>query len=1020
MMMKIRNSSLGLTVILCIALASLDSFASDGDRATHPGIDASRLTPYTKGVVYIKFKKGSAILSRITPKGAIAQSAGPAAFMRAIDKLNMLEIVPFDARAPKDSITFALGIDRMYSLYYSNLSIDPYSALDLLQATGEIECGSPRYRFPVLNQPNDPGLSQQWALSKMKVQNAWNTTTGDTSIVIADVDDAIAIDHEDLTNAIKINWGEVGLDAQGHDKRTNGIDDDSDGIVDNWQGADVAGDGSQAPQLVPAGDPRPRGNNADATHGTLTAGCFAATGNNGKGIAGVAYGCKLLAIKASYSSDTVDAGYEGVHYAVTHGANIVNCSWGGLLPPASTSFATAFTEEARLRGVLIVAAAANAAVSNDQYPMYPANAPGVLSVGSTGSSDQASGFSDYGHNVKVWAPGEGIYSTYPPNTYNAESGTSFASPLTAGVAGLVWSAHRDWLAQFVSRQIIQTVDNVVNPSDRQNYWGRVNASAAVTSPLGPGLIVTGYTLDGVASDSLKPGQHDLKITFKNVVGAASSNITATLVPAVGVVYSTAPANLGTMAEGVSTTGDYQITRTGVFSEGNYPVKIAITDGANYVDTLILNVPLSKQAGFKIDRAGIYGSSIKRVSNTVAWAAFGNLSPTTGAVLIAQYANQQGGHWSDTLTLNDGSSAPFDVESWDSLNAYFGTGQSNAGSVIYTNDGGQSFSQVYVSTLTPFVNSIHFFDPQNGILIGDPKGTKWGIGVTTNGGANWKALAKPVAAFSGLASWNNATAWVGDNGWFGTDSNRIYRTTDRGQTWTPVITSYRHSLALAFDDDALHGIACFRPAATSGSTSLSGQNGIMVTADGGQHWNILATLPTVNVSPGGVQFIPKSDIAILTSNMGVFRTTDFGATWSPIGIPVSYVSDGADISISRGQAQFVVSLNSGSNGVATYHEPMADPLQAVKDAALPGFDFSVSPNPAQSNLTVLLTLSSDERVRITITDELGRTIQTLNDGWLATGEHSFAFHVSDLSPGVYYAVVETASGAHVARAITLIK
>src|SRR5207248_2414046 len=135
--------------------------------------------------------------------------------------------------------------------------------------------------------------------------------------------------------------------------------------------------------------------------------------------------------------------------------------------------------------------------------------------GAVDQSDRPAYFSNYGSSVGVWAPGVGITSTaYPGNSsYASEDGTSFACPLTSGVAGLVFSLHPTWLPQTVARQIVQTCENVVDPSNRNNYWGRVNATNVVGPPVaGPGLIVTGYELDGVANDTLGvPGLvHTLK------------------------------------------------------------------------------------------------------------------------------------------------------------------------------------------------------------------------------------------------------------------------------------------------------------------------------------------------------------------------------------------------------------------------------------------------------------------------------------------------------------------------------
>ena len=363
--------------------------AGDRNKAAHPTSQAE-ITPCATGVIYIQFKPGSTVVPHITSKGAIVQSFGPNAFQTAMSKLGLRTILQFDAHSPKDSIARSLGIDRIYCMYYSNLNIDPHAAIAMLVATGEVVCGSVRYLFPISKQTNDPLLSQEYALTNMNVFNAWNTTTGDTSIVIADVDGAINIDHEDLKNEIKYNSGELGRDAKGNLKDANGIDDDSDGYIDNYEGWDCVGDVNAGAGDVfqPNNNPRPREDGA--SHGTHTAGCILATGNNGKGIAGVAFGCKLLPIKAAGSDyGVIGAGPEGIHYASTHGARIISCSFGGLIANSDTTLEYIFLNEARAHGALVVAAAGNGIndngvpTSNDANPEYPANGPFVLSVGAT-------------------------------------------------------------------------------------------------------------------------------------------------------------------------------------------------------------------------------------------------------------------------------------------------------------------------------------------------------------------------------------------------------------------------------------------------------------------------------------------------------------------------------------------------------------------------------------------------------------------------------------------------------------
>src|SRR5205823_2609379 len=138
--------------------------------------------------------------------------------------------------------------------------------------------------------PNDPSLSLQPYLEQIKAIEAWDDVRADSAIIIAILDTGVDLDHPDLKDAIWLNPSETGLDDQGHDRRTNGIDDDGNGIVDDWRGYDFGGSDGHTPDNLPQ---------AAYFHGTHVAGLAAATGDNNIGIVGVGFGAKLMAVKIS-------------------------------------------------------------------------------------------------------------------------------------------------------------------------------------------------------------------------------------------------------------------------------------------------------------------------------------------------------------------------------------------------------------------------------------------------------------------------------------------------------------------------------------------------------------------------------------------------------------------------------------------------------------------------------------------------------------------------------------------------
>jgi subtilisin family serine protease len=168
--------------------------------------------------------------------------------------------------------------------------------------------------------PNDPLYSFQQALKNtgqngatsgadVKAEQAWNITTGDPNIVIAIIDTGVDVSHPDLK--IATNAGETGSG-----KESNGVDDDGDGYIDDWQGWNFAANNNNPSD--------------DEGHGTSCAGIAAATGNNSYGISGIARDCKVLPVKIATNGNfvTPDIQATAISYAAAH-ADVLSCSWGG-------------------------------------------------------------------------------------------------------------------------------------------------------------------------------------------------------------------------------------------------------------------------------------------------------------------------------------------------------------------------------------------------------------------------------------------------------------------------------------------------------------------------------------------------------------------------------------------------------------------------------------------------------------------------------------------------------------------
>ncbi|RLD77529.1 MAG: hypothetical protein DRJ10_11775, partial [Bacteroidetes bacterium] len=321
----------------------------------------------------------------------------------------------------------------------------------------------------IFDTPNDPKISSQYYLNKIKAFEAHQISKGDTNIVIGIVDTGVDLLHEDLKDNYKYNYADP----------INNIDDDMDGYVDNYYGWDVANDDS---------NPQSHVNIFGETnyHGTKVSGMASAVTNNNIGIASIGYKTKILPIKVMDSTGRIVAGYEGIIYAADHGCDIINCSWGSNSPSKFAQDAINYATQ--YKNCLIVAAAGNKSAAIDGRPdtwFYPASYNNVLSVAATGTNDIRWNGSSYATTVDVSAPGENVFFTKQFNSYGTGYGTSYAAPLVAGLAGLIKAQRPELTNKQISEQIRVTSDIIDTLSENSYYskqlgYGRINAHRALS------------------------------------------------------------------------------------------------------------------------------------------------------------------------------------------------------------------------------------------------------------------------------------------------------------------------------------------------------------------------------------------------------------------------------------------------------------------------------------------------------------------------------------------------------------
>lgn len=383
-------------------------------------------------------------------------------FKRVLASLGQTQLFKvFPRHQPPATVYNELGqkledLSLIYELHYS-ANMEIVKVINSILSTGMMVYAEVKYIPTVEYIPSDPQASSQYHLSKIDAYGAWDIHKGDTNTVIGITDTGTDLDHPDLVANLKINYADP----------ANGIDDDNDGYIDNFQGWDL-GENDNTPEV------------GASNHGSHVAGCAAAVTDNGIGVASPGFYCKYMPVKIADGSGALTKAYEGITYAADHGCQIINCSWGG---EGGSSFGQNVINYATYnKNSLVVCAAGNNSSSSF---FYPAAFDNVLCIAATGSTDAKAGFSNYGAYVDVCAPGNNILAAQSNNTYAMQSGTSMASPVAAGCAAVVKSYFPSYTALQVGEQLRVTADNIYGVSGNSGFQnmlgtGRINFLNALT------------------------------------------------------------------------------------------------------------------------------------------------------------------------------------------------------------------------------------------------------------------------------------------------------------------------------------------------------------------------------------------------------------------------------------------------------------------------------------------------------------------------------------------------------------
>ncbi len=437
------------------------------------------------------------------------------------------------------------SLSRIMVIEYTADVSPATAALHIAELT-DVEYAEPVWERRLCYTPNDPDVQtgKLWHLAQIKAYQAWDIRKGDSTILIGITDTGIEPDHRDLRQAIWYNPGEAG------EKRNNGIDDDGNGLIDDWRGYDFAGADGNSPD----NDPDP----VVDWHGTHVAGIAGATGDNDIGVAGVAYGVKLMSIKIAEdgADPPLPGGFDGILYGASMGARVINCSWGGTGKSiAEQEVITAVTKNL---GVLVVAAAGN---NNKEQLFYPASYRHVISVAGTKQDDGKWSGSNYQYRVDLSAPGNAIRSTVFNDGYGDTGGTSMATPMVSAGAALLLLADPLLSPEEVGEILRATTDPlsplVIAGYENKLGTGRLNLQKALTqrASIASARMVS-YTADDGNSDGIiDPGETVvLRGVVRNIL-ADADNVSLT----VESVFPFYPIEGTTVDFGVMSSGQQMTT-----------------------------------------------------------------------------------------------------------------------------------------------------------------------------------------------------------------------------------------------------------------------------------------------------------------------------------------------------------------------------------------------------------------------------------------------------------------------------
>ncbi|PLX11767.1 MAG: hypothetical protein C0594_03250, partial [Marinilabiliales bacterium] len=560
------------------------------------------------------------------------------------------------------------------------------------------------------------------------------------------------------------------------------------------------------------------------------------------------------------------------------------------------------------------------------YTAYPAALHNVIAVGSVDTDDSKSSFSCYGTWIDVLSPGgfetEGflgisafsVLSTTAntagtindmladpsnPSTggagsfsitgnYDVMQGTSMATPVAAGLAGLMLSVNPDLTPEELKQIMKATCVNVdaLNPEFVDSIGaGRIDAAAAVAA-VQDSMVGQTIIADFSVSDiSIMPGDAvdftDLSIgtpvswnwTFDGATPATSTDQNPT-----GIVYDL---------------------------EGEYTVTLEVSDGTNsdveVKEFLVLvggfEMPESawirQASGFETQYRGLMDISITDANTALAISYDG----TSGSMTTDFTKTTDGGTTWVPGIIETGVTgyAPGNISALDANTAWVAMyATAGGGGIFKTEDGGATWTHqasASFSGATSFTNVVHFFNANDGFCMGDPLNGEFELYTTADGGDNWTLV--PAANIpdpqTDEMGWTGVYDAYGDTIWYGTNTGRIYKSVDKGLNWEVFTTGESNVSTISFND-ALNGVVlCANYDQTTGALDSWAMKS---TTDGGETWQLVSndmdnSKSDVAAVPGVPGMVVATKMSQVSEENGSFYSFDYGNTWTQLDDSIQY-------------------------------------------------------------------------------------------------------------------------------------